>query len=760
MPIFFLIGFLFAGQPDAEPVAPPQADAPIPVAFSIRADPVLADDVNRVLRDVAAPTVTALSFGGDARTQLSALCGGRPSPDLLSIRTVKDRFFARHVPCLRIARDQKVAVKDGNTLHSLAIRNGLSASWIDRFRIIRRENTGSPSAGDLQIGDSVVIPQVPLWTDAIARRDRIATWRDLVSAFGRAFNCPEDIEECLVRKGVTLLPRGSYKSDLPSRRPASLFGYRPSNGGPIRIAPPSVAGTVRPLAGRVAERLPEAIAMSVEAAAVSAMTVPDIVSPTAVAESPPLRVASSQWPYDAELFALVLARAATHIRPGLRIGVADGGLASAVGAPLPSDIFDPSAGEETTDTPEPDGQDDDGNRYVDDVLGAGVVRQVSPSNLIKGDGDLRLCTGMAAFGQWESLARQKASHGSVVASLAAGLPLRRHFPQLGAYLPKVVFYRLLPDECSPGSEFEPAPGEINEAFTYLFDKSDIVNLSYKVADEYRTAFQAAARASIEGEGRLLVVSAGNDTGNVFQNRVCPACLAHPDVPANANVAKRTIVVGAASSDLTIAPGSGYGDRVVAIYAPGQPLGAVDIAGGDASAWPSATSYAAPQVAFAAALLRALGVEKYYEIKERLRAATWLLGDRSGKLAEPAGVLDLVRIAAVWEDVVEVTESDNGTAVRQTYVGRILEPIDSLQLCSPGFSRSRFHSMRLSAPAADGTRTVAASPRRTDPETQRYEVEERPCEPGGSLTLRSLRPGEGDLIIPLAKVNHILLAWKN
>jgi hypothetical protein len=358
------------------------------------------------------------------------------------------------------------------------------------------------------------------------------------------------------------------------------------------------------------------------------------------------------------------------------------------------------------------------------------------------------------------MARQKASHGSVVTSLAGGLAFRTRFPALAPYLPKVIFFRLLPNECEPDAQFEPAPGEIREAFEYLYSKADVVNLSYKVADEYRAFFQATVRSSIDGEGRLLIVSAGNDTGNVFANRVCPACLAHPDIPDNANVAVRTIVVGAATAELRIAAGSGYGDRVVTLYAPGQPAGAIDIVGGDASGWSTATSYAAPQVAFAATLLRALGFEKYHEIRERLKQSTWPLQDDTGRLSEPVGVLDMVRVAAVYRDVVELTELEDGVAVRKIYVGKILDPIETLGLCSPGFSRSRWHSLRLMPPDAQGNRVVRASPRRTDNETDRYEVRDVPCTPTGNLKFRSLRPGEGELIFPLSRVNHLLLAWRN
>jgi hypothetical protein len=204
---------------------------------------------------------------------------------------------------------------------------------------------------------------------------------------------------------------------------------------------------------------------------------------------------------------------------------------------------------------------------------------------------------------------------------------------------------------------------------------------------------------------LLIVSAGNDVGNLVQNNVCPACLALPDMPRMENVPRRTIVVGAATETLGIAPGSGYGDNVVTLYAPGRPTGAVDIAGGDASGWSSATSYAAPQAAFAASLLRALGVEKYYEIKERLKESTWPLSDTL--VSAPVGVLDMVRVAAVYRDVVEVTEIEGGTSVRKTYVGRILEPIDSLGLCSP--RRPGGESLAAAARPGDGPLQGSGNP---------------------------------------------------
>jgi hypothetical protein len=89
------------------------------LAFSIRADPSIAEDINRVLGDVATPTVTVLPPGDDATAFLATLCGGRTAPALLSLRTLpgSSETVARHTPCLRVARDQRFPVRDGNTLY-------------------------------------------------------------------------------------------------------------------------------------------------------------------------------------------------------------------------------------------------------------------------------------------------------------------------------------------------------------------------------------------------------------------------------------------------------------------------------------------------------------------------------------------------------------------------------------------------------------------------------------------------------------------
>ena len=757
-----LLAGLYATSLQAAAEPPGGHEQATPLAFSIRADPSLAGKVNQILEEVAAPTVTSLPEGSDAKAFMTTICGGITTPTLLSLVTPAgtSERVARHTPCLRVTRDRKVPVREGNTLYSLAVRNGLSSDWISRFKTIRDEKIVKAGPTQIRPGDFVLIPQVPLWTNLVTRPDKVADWNDLIGRFARVFGCGRgaEAETCLIDKGISLLPRGSYKPvSLDSPRNEVELRERRSSA---RDRPRDRARAVRYKSARLAApdvALSQSAAVSMSLGSVAALV--EAVPPAPAADAgQPVRVAAGQWPYDSALVSLLVQDSASRMRTGLLVGVADGGLATAAGGPLPADAFDPSAGEATDRTPEPDGNDDDNNEYVDDLVGAGVIRQVSASSLVKGDGDLRLCERPVSYGQWEAGARQRASHGSVVASLAGGLALRRQFPALASYLPKVVFYRLLPNECEPGALFEPGSVEFREAFTYLFEKTGIVNISYKVADRHRPNFLDVALRHIDGEGRLLVVSAGNDVGNLVQNNVCPACLADPQSDDMQNVRRRTIVVGAATETLGIAPGSGYGDNVVTLYAPGQPAGAVDIAGADASGWSSATSYAAPQAAFAASLLRALGVEKYYEIRERLKESTWPLSDPLA--SAPVGVLDLVRVAAVFRDVVEVTEIEGGTPVRKTYVGRILEPIDSLELCSPGFSRSRWHSLRLLAPNAAGDRVVRASPRRPEPVTNRYRVQETFCTPAGNLTLRSLRPGDGDKVFPLSRVNHLLLAWRS
>jgi hypothetical protein len=116
-------------------------------------------------------------------------------------------------------------------------------------------------------------------------------------------------------------------------------------------------------------------------------------------------VAPSQWPYDEDLLAAILADDASHgyIKAVQTVGVADGGLGSLWGRPLPDSVFKIDGEKLVNDDgePEPDNRDEDDNDYFDDVFGAGVPR--SRPSLVRGIGDLGLCNAAPpSFSSWVS----------------------------------------------------------------------------------------------------------------------------------------------------------------------------------------------------------------------------------------------------------------------------------------------------------------------------------------------------------------------
>ena len=119
--------------------------------------------------------------------------------------------------------------------------------------------------------------------------------------------------------------------------------------------------------------------------------------------------------------------------------------------------------------------------------------------------------------------------------------------------------------------------------------------------------------------------------------------------------------------------SNFGKNTVQIYAPGKPIGALDILGHDASGFDAATSYAAPYVARAIALVEALGGLDADQASHRALLSEWpFYGDDGQPVADitghVTGVLDLTKAAAVRTYAVEVMERQpDGRIARRTYV---------------------------------------------------------------------------------------------
>jgi subtilisin family serine protease len=670
--------------------------------FVIRANPDWADQVNSVLARVANPIEVTLSPGVTASELAQRLCGAHATSPPTPSEKAPNRI--RLTPCVRIRTNVEVKVQAGNTLEGIAVRNGLLPSEGRRLKVMSGKSSAAHAITPegLKIGDVVKIPEVPSWTTFSVQNDIVPDRKSLIDAIGKAVKCPQGIEDgCLLNKGIYVLEGGAAKKQ--------------ENKPPAPLVMRDMART----------RSDSTIAL------VAAMV--NIPSVTRLTRSIP--VAAYQWPYDVNLLAAVLQDLHEPFPTGGVVGVADGGLADAFGGPLPNDLYD---------------------QNEEDELGIGAGIKRDPDELME-TGDVSLCGSSARphFAEWDAKSLEVASHGSVVVSLAGALRVRQLNPILGKLLPRVVFYRMVPKVCSPDAGFDPGAGTLVSAFEYLERRADIINISYMTSSgDSSKHFVAAMQGSLVYSENLLVLPSGNDIpGNLDENLFCPQCLGSNDL--DKRTANRTIVVGAATRELMRSAYSNYGNRTVSLYAPGEPIGALDVAGQNASGFKPATSYAAPYVALAAAILRSFGYKRALDIKDRLVATTWPLDETPARI----GVVDLAKVIAVRHDVVEVVEpSTDGPPVRTTYVGKLLQPLQDLKICGGySFRESQVQAIRLDAAPGSERNARVFKKNDFDPLTGRRRIVEiGGCRPEGELRIDSLIAGPKTF--PLSSVTQIQLPW--
>jgi subtilisin family serine protease len=314
---------------------------------------------------------------------------------------------------------------------------------------------------------------------------------------------------------------------------------------------------------------------------------------------------------------------------------------------------------------------------------------------------------------------------------------------------------MLPNTCAPDADYTVGPGEMVTAFDYLSTRSNIINISYTIDTGRNTAFTDSMKAMLPYGNRLLVLPAGNDTpSDLDLNPICPACLGND----NMATALRTLVVGAATRELKRAPFSNFGEHTVRVFAPGEPVGALNLKGEPVSDADASTSYAAPLAALAVALMESLGITDADDVRDRLAAATWPLDDKDSRPERTnVGVLDLVKAVAVQHDAVEVLENDaDGRSVRRTYVGRLLDPLSKVALCAgQPFQSSAVQAVRLGEATVNGERAVRLYWRNWKVQGKRR-IDTRQCRPSGNVRIDALKFGERTF--PLSTVTEIQLRW--
>jgi hypothetical protein len=675
--------------------------------FSIRADLSQADAIAPLLAKIGQPVLYHVKPGQDPQLAIAGVCGTSPPP-LQAIRTQPTRdgttVYAVAAPCVRRLHNVVAIARDGDTLESIAVRLGMRPSSSRSLRVKKGKSSTAQQTARLSKGDRVVATLAPDWSTITPKQGTVRTRSDLVREVALAMKCgAEDDEACLLRRSVFVTERTYGKTIASIQSRVAVEGGQPDPSPP---APPDPA-------------TPEASS-----------------------------IAQGQWPYDIELVKILLKEAivGNDMRRAL-IGVVDNGLASRDGSPLDSKLF-----ASTYETPPVDDADDDDNNVVDDLIGAGAARS---DNAEIRTGDLGLCGDQPPpdFAAWDEAGREKASHGSVVASIATGQGLRSN--DIAAALPKLLFYRAVRNGCTAEAGLQFSENDIIDAAEYLLFY-DIKVLNMSIAEEPGRSTNLArqlANTLVAPNAPMLVAAAGNDTGNLDERFYCPACLGngerYPDLPR-----QRVIVVGAADRTLKKSDYSGYGKKTVRLFAPAEPFGALDITGRDAGQFKSATSYATPLVSLALSLAYALGMEDQAKIRNRLYLSTWpLLGDDGepvGRLDGPldVGVLDLVRVAAIRHQTIETLQ--NG--IRRVYVGRIVAGLNDV---CPGtrVDQTALHAIRLGAPDNTGLREAILVKRTHDPQTFFPLTDRANCQSAGTVKIEALRDGTVD--IPASTITQIL-----
>jgi Subtilase family len=713
--------------------------------FAIRADPSEAKAINHLLTQVALPSEEPLAGGMSVSDFLQGRCGtGLSTPATQSAvrRKEHDKDIIEFTPCIRF-RTAVVEVQANDTLAAIATRLGVSKANTSRFVRLRGAPPNWKRLGgneNVRRGDTVVVPEVPEWTVFNADQSKVSDIHDLVVRLSRVLNCgAEEPYKCIVGRGVIAFQRRVPQS--PDNKDAT----RPSTQPELHLVPgvPGDGQFALPTNFESAFRLrvpPTCAAPFPSAAApTSSVTVPvpscaaaeasvvaDAPNVAAIAPSgdstepaPPTlvewhvagrsdllsaapvethlttaenaSVALNQWPYDFELVKSALI-AELNLHPGRTptptiIGVADGGLASSDGKPLPPTAFTTIRGEPIYG-------------YSGDLIGAGVDRVGEHKS-----GDVGLCPpeyDSNNVSTWPQTSFQLASHGTVVASIATGLPLRTE-ATLQSVLPALTFFRLSTFstlDCSKKPEFiSSQPIDAFDAIRYLNTRAFVINVSYvDTSDDPFFPYALKTELSVSGSNRLLTVPAGNDGVDLDEMHQCPPCLANADWPPyDAVIGRRVLVIGAATRDRQTANFSGSGAKTVYLYAPAVPVGAVDILGKDASGFPPATSYAAPYVAMAAALLHSLGMNDLMDIAHRLRAASWPVveGDKESSPFSHV-VIDLAKVAALHNYAIEVIDHDAaGSSVRRTYIGKLDRKLDQISICAGvQFSEATVQAVRV------------------------------------------------------------------
>lgn len=729
----------------AEPSLAAAAELASPTDYGVRADPKYADRLNRLFGKMAKPTEYRLPAGETVMHFFERICDR--VPDDGDYRTTTDQHGATVVtsqPCLRVRRDVQVRIAKGDYLEPVAVRLGLAPQSWRTFRIKPAPAKATQPRADAVPQLVVTAPLVPEWTDIAVDPAQVPDRKVLVGLVAKAMYCKEPPEDCLSKRGVLVsqktLPTNpliapatpSSRSESPAREPTPP---EPENHGQAapKLIPARWTASPVGLSGALRQDQPR---------------VP--------AQAPDVQVAPDQWPYDPALVAKLLEtlKAKVKLLPASKVGVQDIGLADRRGAPFSSSLFYVSD-EDAATAADPDSGVADSDPVTVFGVGSGAarpgVRALGPSR------DVALCASGLNTSGWTPDARRFASHGAVVTSLASGYPLRSAFPDIDAVLPRVAFYRLAPETCAPEDKAVIGDAEMTNGLTYLLGRADILNLSYISDSSASDSLVSTIKSNLVFRKNLLFLPAGNQrllSDDDIDNAPCPQCLVNPN--GDSVIREQIVVVGAATRDLRRANYSGLIPDLVNLYAPGEPIGALDISGALFDPKDAATSFASPYAALGAALLQTIGIELRWTsmaaIRARLMLSTW--SPINGADPRQARVLDLIKVAAARYNTVEVLDrSDPLHPVLRDYVGVVMSGTENI--CGSKIE-AKVQAVHLGPDDGQGNRKIRSFLRDFNPNSSTLKSSARPCQPSGEITLREL---DGrDRKIDVATVTQILFSW--
>lgn len=429
---------------------------------------------------------------------------------------------------------------------------------------------------------------------------------------------------------------------------------------------------------------------------------------------------AARWPLDRKglLDVLLKSSAASNLSP-VHVVIADTGLARDDINLLPLHDNIQEGGDK-----EFNGKDDDGDGFHDDRFGA---RMDPPGGFPALDPDY-----------------PRASHGTEVASLVAGGGLRDELAEAIGRRVHLSIANIVRTHRRAGAapDWEITETAVQNSLRFARAvRAQVINWSFQsqqpmpnVRDRMR-----------DSDTLLAVVAAGNDGETLGLRRVFPASYT-AELPGN------IITVAAHGPDGELLPFSNRGATTIDLAAAGCAVGALTVAGTPKQV--AGTSFAAPLVSLAAALLAQQGLVQPAEIKRRIMS-TVELDSRLENAVRSGGRLDIVKALAIDYDAIESVGADG---MRRMRLGHIEAPRTRWEIC--GRSVPREDILRIVPRRRPGTSAPTwVLLRAFDSAGQLSGDREEYC-PLPETNISFVEGGGPREVLPLAQLLDVVPAWRN